>query len=204
MGSRTGKDRIEGVDYVRRGMDEPGAITRGSGWSIGGAGKSLTRSTRKPTDAELVATWEACERNWDAAIESVGRGWLRSSWGEGFSFRVAEAALAEIEARAAKSGPARKQTAKPRSRGSQAKPAAPKSRTRGSHRRDDLFRMYRAELEALGTPEALEELARRKAKREAKRAGRTADAHPLGNLPDRPDPDQALREGRKMAARVAA
>lgn len=180
--SRKGKDRIEGVDYVRRSITEANAIT-GRGWNIGGANitrSKLTTGTRKPTDAELAATWEACERNWDDAVRAAGRNWLRGSWGAGFDFRVAEAALAEIEARGAKAAPKRKQSRetsakpKPRSRGSEAKPAAPKSRTRDSHRRDDLFRMYRAELEALGTDEARAELERRAAKREAKQAARVA------------------------------
>ena len=151
---------LEGVDYVARVDGEPGSLT-----------KTGKRAFRKPTDEELAAQWAACERSWDAAISAVGDGWLRSSWGEGFKFTYQHALLAEIESRGSK--PAKRSGGQRITRKRQEAPKAkPKSRTRESHRRDDLFRMYRPELEAIGTPEALAEIARREAKRAAKVADR--------------------------------
>lgn len=98
--------------------------------------------------------------------------------GEPMRFRDGDAAGKYLR-EAAKHVPKAKRKPKPKARkvpkaAPKAKPApkprAPRKRRRGEHSGADVFRMYRRDLEALGTPEALAEIERRKAKRAAKAA----------------------------------
>lgn len=135
--------KIYGVDVVRRRDGEDRSLT-----------KTGKRGTRKPTDAELSAQWEACERSWTESCEARKRAGMGPLAWTRFPLRFQRALYAEMEARAAK--PARK--AKPK--------AEPKPEPAGPNVVGlDVFRMYRRELIALDTPEARAELARRKAKR---------------------------------------
>lgn len=149
-GNRTPSSKLEGVDYTRSGP-------------ISGTRNRIQRGKRKLTLAELESRWEAVERSHAASCEIRKRAGLPavepSFW--------TRALYAELEARrpADELAPRRK-VAKSRK--------APQAPAREARRADseapDVFRMLRAELEALGTPEAVAELERRRAKREAKRS----------------------------------
>lgn len=164
---RTGKGRIEGVDYVRKSPGE-------ARWLSGGK-SSLSCGTRKPTAGELADRWAMCERQWAESCEAAG--WRRQAWrvaDDRFALTFQRALMAAIDAkpkqspkpkRAAKVAPKPKPSATPKPA-----PVAVSAAPAGSH---ELIRMYRRELQELGTPAALAEIERRKAKRAARKAART-------------------------------
>lgn len=154
---RTGKARIQGVDYVRRPVAE---------WLTSG---KPTRGTRKPTADELASRWAMAERQWSDSCEVAG--WRRQAWrvADGrFSLRYQRALMAAIDYRTATGPPKRKPTPTPKPEVSD-KPSAKSARVDAER---DLIRLYKSELIALGTPAAQAEIERRKAKRAAKRAAR--------------------------------
>lgn len=142
------KGKLAGVDYVYE-------------W------RGCKRRRRKPTLAELEGTWAALERSYDGSCEIRRRRGLSPVEPTFYAHAVWD----ELERRRPADEVAkRRQARKPRTKAPAAKPTA----LSPTGDIADVFRMFRAELAALGTPEAVAELERRRAKRAAKREARRA------------------------------